>query len=131
METKSPGCSRPLLVKGRRKAVSTDPGARIRTEIEWKDQKMTTEKSPTATDTAEDGISLSRRSALMKLGLATVAVYAAPALLTLSEAEAGKRDGKSSGKKSRNGKKSRRSRKSKKTRKSNRRSRRSRRSRRT
>ena len=52
----------------------------------------------------EENISLARRSALMKLGLATVAVYAAPALLTLSEAEAGgrntgKRTGKKTGKK--------------------------------
>jgi hypothetical protein len=39
-----------------------------------------------------EGVSLARRSALLKLGLAGVAAYAAPALLTLSEAEAGGRD---------------------------------------
>ena len=96
----------------------------------------------------EEKISLARRSALMKLGLATVAVYAAPALLTLSEAEAGdpnsgkrtgkrtdKKTGKKTGRKTRKTDRNsvradgrRRSRRSKKSRRS-RRSRRSRHSR--
>jgi hypothetical protein len=106
-------------------------------------QTMKNDKTP-FDGQVEENISLARRSALMKLGLATVAVYAAPALLTLSEAEAGgrktgKRTGKKTGK--RTGRKTRktnrnsaradgrrRSRRSKKSRRSKR-SRRSRRSR--
>ncbi|MGV3551052.1 hypothetical protein [Rhizobium sp.] len=83
---------------------------------------MTNETTPSTAVSGEETVSLSRRSALMKLGLATVAVYAAPALVTLSEAEAGRKSGKNSGKnsgrKSRNSKKSKKSKKSRKTRKS-------------
>lgn len=78
---------------------------------------MKNETNTPAVETADETVSLSRRSALFKLGLATVAVYAAPALLTLSEAEAGKKSGKNTGKKSRKSKKSKKSRKSRKTRK--------------
>ena len=53
-------------------------------------------------------ISTSRRSALFKLGLAGLAIYTAPAILTLSEAEAGGRRSKNS-RKSKKSKKSRRS----------------------
>jgi hypothetical protein len=88
-------------------------------------KKMTEKKMPTGHN--DETISLARRSALLKLGLATVAVYAAPALLTLSDAEARDRStGKSTGKsgnsrnKSRRSKKSRKSRKSRKTRRSRR-----------
>ena len=57
-------------------------------------------------------ISTSRRSALFKLGLAGLAIYTAPAILTLSEAEAGgrrsknsrnRRSGRRSGRNGRNG----------------------------
>ena len=78
---------------------------------------MTNETTPSTAVSGEETVSLSRRSALMKLGLATVAVYAAPALLTLSEAEAGKKSGKNSGK-GRNSKKSKKSKKSRKSKKS-------------
>lgn len=61
-------------------------------------------------------ISTSRRSALLKLGLAGLAIYTAPAILTLSEAEADDR-------------RSRRSRKSRKSRRRPNRNRRSRKSR--
>jgi hypothetical protein len=90
---------------------------------------MTDKKNSDIETTDGEQISLSRRSALMKLGLATVAVYVAPALLTLSEAEAGKRggSGKKSGKNTGKGRRSRKSKKSKRTRRT-RRSRRSRRS---
>lgn len=81
-----------------------------------KDENMT-DKNPEITEaTAADApASLGRRAALFKLGLATAAVYAAPALLTLSEAEAGRRrSGRNPGRKSgrRNNRRSRRSRRS-------------------
>lgn len=90
---------------------------------------MTDRKNPDTARPEGEEISLARRSALLKLGLATVAVYAAPALLTLSEAEAGDR---SSGRSSR-GRSGRRSRKTGKRtrRRTGRRTRRSRRSRRS
>jgi len=90
---------------------------------------MTDRKNPDAAKPEGEEISLARRSALLKLGLATVAVYAAPALLTLSEAEAG---GRGSGRsdKGRSGRRSRRTgRRSR--RRTGRRCRRSRRSRRS
>jgi hypothetical protein len=97
--------------------------------IRLEGQKMTDKKNPDIESTGGEQISLSRRSALLKLGLATVAVYAAPALLTLSEAEAGKRggSGKNTGKSTGKSRRSRKSKKSRRTRRSPR-SRRSRRS---
>lgn len=47
---------------------------------------MPTDNTPK--DTANDGAALSRRSMLMKLGLAATAAYAAPVMLKLGEAHA-------------------------------------------
>jgi hypothetical protein len=60
----------------------------------------------------QEEISTSRRRALFKIGLAGLAIYTAPALLSLSEAQADDRKSK----KSKKSKKSNKSRKSKKSR---------------